>query len=114
MDTGLNRQIMKALYTDFTEEDITNPEFKVEQILKFRIRDNNYQYLTKWVDWSNCYNTWQDEEDMHPDLIVKYWETFKAANPRSKHYKYCQAWLCQRSKVPKKTSSSPPTETNTQ
>ncbi|KAJ3267662.1 hypothetical protein HDU76_011688, partial [Blyttiomyces sp. JEL0837] len=112
-DTGLNRRIMKALYPDFTDEDVTNPEFKVERILKFRIRDSNYQYLTKWVDWSNRYNTWQDEEDMHPDLITEYWETFKAANPRSKHYKYRQAWLRQRSKGPKRTSPSPPPEIDT-
>jgi hypothetical protein len=73
----------------FVDEDITDPEFVVEKILKFKEVDGKFLYFTKWLGFSHRSNTWQDESDMHPDLIAEYWESIKDKFPTAyrKHSK---------------------------
>ncbi|KAJ3276945.1 hypothetical protein HDU76_010484, partial [Blyttiomyces sp. JEL0837] len=92
-DTGLHRRIMQALYPDFTQDDVDNPEFRIDYIVKFRYNKdrNEYEYLTKWEGWTHRFNTWQRESDMHPDLISEYWDGKRTT--QSRQFKLRQAWL---------------------
>ncbi|KAJ3267545.1 hypothetical protein HDU76_011743, partial [Blyttiomyces sp. JEL0837] len=98
---------MQALYSDFTQDDVDNPEFRIDFIVKFRFNKdcNEYEYLTKWGGWTHRFNTWQWESDMHPDLISEYWDGKRRT--QSRQFKLRKAWL-RSQRRDRESQSAPP------
>lgn len=59
--------------------------YMVEKILKKRIVKGDTQYLIKWQNYSNKYNSWEPQENlMCPELIKSYeeeWSQAKSETP---------------------------------
>ena len=49
---------------DDEEEPLEDDEYYVEQILAHRKRGRTTQYLVKWKDYPDSYNTWEKEENL--------------------------------------------------
>jgi exodeoxyribonuclease III len=99
--SGKNPELSKRYDDEWIPEDLTNPEYVIEKILKVKIvtinhkkrvshKNCEYQYLTKWEGWSHKFNTWQNEKDLHIDLIKEFWAT-KAKTDKAL-YKERKAW----------------------
>ncbi|KAJ3278193.1 hypothetical protein HDU76_009986 [Blyttiomyces sp. JEL0837] len=90
-DTGISLQLLKMFDPTFSEEDISNPEMRIEKLKKHWFNGEKYQYFTKWLGWSARYNTWQDEADLHPELVSDYWDDLRDSH--SKEFKHHRNWL---------------------
>lgn len=63
-----------------TNKEIENPEtdYVVEKILKKRQNNGITEYLLKWKNYSDDYNTWEPEENLQCPTLIKQYE--KQAN----------------------------------
>jgi len=60
-------------YFDLPDEARADDQYVVEKILaKRRIRKGKWEYLLKWAGFSDDDNTWEGENDIHPDLIAEF------------------------------------------
>jgi len=58
---------------NLSEEAKADEQFIVEKILaKRRTRKGKWEYLLKWAGFSNEDNTWEGQNDIHPDLIAEF------------------------------------------
>jgi Chromo (CHRromatin Organisation MOdifier) domain len=49
--------------------DPDDRQFLVERLVRKRVRGKRVQYLVKWQGYPENENTWEDEKDIHYDLI---------------------------------------------
>ena len=49
-------------------------EFLVEKILDKRWRYGKIEYLLKWVGYSDDHNSWEPEENLHCEELIKDFE----------------------------------------
>ena len=67
------------LISDEAGED----EYEVERILQHRGEPNNYQYLIKWKNFSNTWNTWEPYHNLTncAKMIDEYWKSTGLVKP---------------------------------
>ena len=81
--SGQHLEYKKRWDPHYSEKDHTQPHFVVEKILKFRfLQSKRYQYLIKWEGWQHRHDSYNDEWDLHPDLVAEFWEGLKKTQPR--------------------------------
>ncbi|CAO3699328.1 unnamed protein product [Rhizopus microsporus] len=57
-------------------DSFDNEVYEVERLLGHRITDGSYEYLIKWKNYSNEYNTWEKERNIFAKgLILDYWRS---------------------------------------
>jgi len=60
-------------YFDLPDEARADDQYVVEKILaKRRVRKGKWEYLLKWAGYGDEDNTWEGEQDIHPDLIAEF------------------------------------------
>jgi len=60
-------------YFDLPEEARADDQYVVEKILaKRRNRKGKWEYLLKWAGFGDDDNTWELQNDIHPDLIAEF------------------------------------------
>ncbi|KAF4524665.1 hypothetical protein B566_EDAN012247 [Ephemera danica] len=68
------------------------PIYEVEEILKSRRRNGQYQYYLRWKGFDESYNTWEPEENLYsPELLEEYWskagrtkQTTRTSKPKAR------------------------------
>ena len=52
------------------------PEYEVEEILDSRLKRGKLEYLVKWSDYTDNYNTWEPEANCanSPDIIADFYK----------------------------------------
>ena len=85
---GRSVEWLKRFSPDFTDEDITNPLYEIQEVKEVRLYGRRYQYKVKWVGYSNRHNSWQDEWDMPTELVNQFWNDYKkkAIDHKSKKF----------------------------
>ncbi|EXJ61150.1 hypothetical protein A1O7_05303 [Cladophialophora yegresii CBS 114405] len=53
-------------------EETQEPLYDVEGILKHRGTKRQRQYLVKWLGYEDSENTWEPEENLPREMIIKY------------------------------------------
>ncbi|RIA95978.1 hypothetical protein C1645_733603 [Glomus cerebriforme] len=77
----------KEILIQEVEQDIIDnesaKEYNVEKILDHKFnKEGKLQYLLKWEGWSSKYNTWENQENVFADkLIKKYWKKKESIIP---------------------------------
>ncbi|UJR37834.1 hypothetical protein I4U23_030524 [Adineta vaga] len=60
-------------FFDLPEEARADDQYVVEKILaKRRNRKGKWEYLLKWAGFGDADNTWESQNDIHPDLIAEF------------------------------------------
>ena len=49
-----------------------NPEYKVEETLDSRLKCEKLEYLVKWSEYTNYYNTWEPEANCTTSPEIMY------------------------------------------
>lgn len=67
--------------------DIENEEeiFHIDKILKHRAKNNDFEYLVKWKNYSNKHNSWEPKTSfLEMDAITNYWKKINATTKKTK------------------------------
>merc|ERR1711937_829386 len=81
LDEGPNPDAGLVVPTDSSEEE----EYEVEKIVSFRYVKKKKQYLVKWVNYSDEWNTWEPLENLDGSHeLVKAFEAQEAEKDRKK------------------------------
>jgi len=79
------------LVVDGDEEDkkLEGNFFRVQKIIGHRLNDKNeYEYLTKWKDFPERYNSWEPAENFaEKDMLSDYWKSTKEKQSERKQKK---------------------------
>ncbi|CAF3245415.1 unnamed protein product [Rotaria socialis] len=60
-------------YFDLPEEARADDQYVVEKVVaKRRNRKGKWEYLLKWAGFGDEDNTWEVQQDIHPDLIAEF------------------------------------------